>query len=101
MPNYLLAFRGGMPKTPEEGQKMMVDWNAWIAELGPAMIDTGAGLGMSRFLTGPTTEGSVPGALSGYSVIEAGDIEAALALAGKCPIFSAGGTIEVAETMKM
>lgn len=101
MPKYLLAFRGGMPKTPEEGQKMMADWNAWIAALGPAMIDTGAGLGKSRFLTGPDTEGSVPGALSGYSVIEADDFDAALGLAGKCPIFSAGGTIEVAEAMQM
>jgi len=96
MPKYVLAFRGGMPKSPEEGQKMMTDWNAWVADLGPAMVDPGAGLGASRFLTGPGQEGRIEGPLSGYSVIMADDMDAALALAGKCPIFDLDGTIEVA-----
>jgi hypothetical protein len=101
MTQYLLAFRGGMPKTPEEGQKMMADWNTWMGDLGKALVDSGAGLGKSRFLVAPGKEGSIDGALSGYSVIEASDYDAALAMASKCPIFSAGGTIEVAETMQM
>lgn len=101
MPKFILAFRGGMPKSPEEGQKMMADWNAWMAELGPSMADKGAGFGKSRFLSKPGVEGKLDGALSGYSVVEATDIEAALALASKCPIFDLGGTIEVAPMMEM
>ena len=101
MPKYVLVFRGGMPKSPEEGQKMMTDWNAWIGDCGAAMTDTGAGVGKSRYLTAPGTEGVCPSPVSGYSVVEAKDIDAALAIAGKCPIFSAGGTIEVAEAMQM
>ena len=90
-----------MPKSPEEGQKMMTDWNAWMASLGSALIDPGVGLGKSRYLTAPGVEGTVTGPLSGYSLIEAADIDAALTLAGKNPIFSLGGTIEVAPVMEM
>lgn len=101
MSKFFLAFRGGMPKTPEEGQQMMADWNAWVAELGPAMLDPGAGFGKSRLLTGPETEAPAVGALSGYSVIDAADIDAALKIASKCPIFSLDGTIEVAPCIQM
>jgi hypothetical protein len=101
MPKFVLAFRGGMPKSPEEGQKMMEDWNAWMAGLGAALTDKGAGLGKSRFLSAPGVEGTAPGPLSGYSVVEAADIEAALKLASKNPIFDLGGTIEVAPAMDM
>jgi hypothetical protein len=101
MPSFVLAFRGGMPKSPEEGQKMMADWNAWIAALGPKMTDKGAGFGKSRYLTSAKTEGPCPSPLSGYSLVEAGDIEAALDLARGCPIFALGGTVEVAEAMQM
>lgn len=100
MSRFVLVFRGGMPKTPEEGEKMMTDWNAWMGELGDALIDPGAGLGKSRFLTGPGKEEVAGDPLSGYSVIEAADIEAALEIAGRNPIFSLGGTIEVAEQLK-
>jgi len=101
MPKFMLAFRGGMPKSPEEGEKMMTDWNAWMASLGAALVDPGVGLGKSRYLTAPGVEGTVTGALSGYSVVEATDMDAALNLAGKNPIFSFGGTIEVAPVMEM
>ena len=45
MSKFFLAFRGGMPKTKEEGEQMMADWNAWVSSLGPAMLDPGAGFG--------------------------------------------------------
>ena len=101
MPKFFLAYRGGMPKSPEDGQKMMDNWNAWVADLGPAMLDNGSGLGKSRFLTGPGVEGPVVGALSGYSMIDAPDIEAALKMASMNPIFAFGGTIEVAPALDM
>lgn len=101
MPKFILAFRGGMPKSPDEGQKMMARWNAWVAEIGPALIDKGAGFGKSRFLVAPDREEKSGDALSGYSVVEATDFEAALNLARKNPIFSLGGSIEVAEMLQM
>ena len=101
MANFVLVFRGGMPKSPQEGEKMMKDWNAWVASIGSAMVDKGAGLGKSRFLLGPGKEGKIDGAVSGYTIISAPDIDAALAIASKNPIFDLGGTIEVAEAMAM
>lgn len=101
MPKFILAFRGGMPKSPEEGQKMMADWNGWMEQLGSHLVDKGAGFGKSRFLSAPDREEKVGDPLSGYSIVEAADIEAALDMARKNPIFSLGGTIEVAECMQM
>jgi hypothetical protein len=101
MPKFILAFRGGMPKSPEDGQKMMADWCAWMDDLGPALVDKGAGFGKSRFLAAPDREEKTGDPLSGYSVIEASDISAALDMARKNPIFSLGGTIEIAEMMQM
>lgn len=101
MPSYILAFRGGMPKNPEEGQKMMTAWNAWATDLGASLTDPGAGCGKSRFLAAPDREAECPAPISGYSVVEAANIEAALDIARRNPIFSLGGTIEVAEAMRM
>jgi hypothetical protein len=101
MPKFVLAFRGGMPSSPEQGQKMMADWNAWMEGLGSALVDKGAGFGKSRFLAAPDREEKAGDPLSGYSVVEAADFDAALGMASKNPIFSLGGTIEVAEMMQM
>ena len=101
MPKFVLAFRGGMPKSPEDGQKMMADWNRWMDQLGPRLVDKGAGFGKSRFLAGPDREATAGDPLSGYSIVEAPDIDAALGLARRNPIFALGGTIEVAECMQM
>lgn len=101
MAKFILAFRGGMPKSEEEGRKMMDDWNAWMGKLGDALTDPGAGFGKSRFLIGGGQEGEPKDALSGYSIVEANDIEAAIAMANDNPIFALGGTIEVAPLMTM
>jgi hypothetical protein len=101
MAKFILVFRGGMPKSPEEGQKMMAAWNAWMDRLGPALVDPGAGVGKSHYRTAPGQAGTCPSPISGYSVVEAADIAAALQMADTNPIFGLGGTIEVAEAMQM
>ncbi len=100
MTQFVLVFRGGVPSTPEEGEKIMEAWGKWAAGLGEALTP-GSILGMSRYLTAPGVEEACPGPVSGYSIVEATDMEAALEMAGKNPIFSAGGTIEVAQVVEM
>jgi hypothetical protein len=35
MAKYLLAYHGGgMPETPEEGERIMAAWTKWMGELG-------------------------------------------------------------------
>lgn len=101
MPNYILAFRGGQPSGAEEGAKMMQAWNAWIADCGAAMYDAGSPFGPSLLL-GPGGERRErpEGALSGYAMVAAADRDEAADLAARCPIFEAGGTIEVAEALR-
>ena len=48
MPKFLFVYHGGgMPDTPEEGEKMMAAWNAWYADMGSAVVDGGAPVGKS------------------------------------------------------
>ena len=47
MAKYTLVYRGGggMPETPEEGERIMAAWMAWYGALGAAVSDGGAHLG--------------------------------------------------------
>ena len=101
MTKFIFIFRGGMPETPEAGQKMMTAWNAWLAGMGEAVLDRGMAAGKSSFLdaNGETAPAGDP--ISGYMLIEAATPDAALQHAAACPIFSARGTIEMAEGMSM
>lgn len=103
MPDYIFAYHGGkMPETPEEIEKDMAAWGAWIGGLGEAMVNPGNPVGMSKTVSATGVEdhgGSNP--LSGYSVVRAGSIEAALEMAKGSPHLLAEGTIEVAEIIEL
>jgi hypothetical protein len=102
--NYLLVYHGGqMPETPEEGAKVMETWNAWFATLGDAVVDGGNPVSQVQTIgnNGTVSNGALNPA-SGYSVIKADSLDAAVALAKGCPILNGGlGSIEVAETIAM
>ena len=98
MPKFLLAYHGGsMPETPEEGEKVMKQWMDWLGGMGAAAIDPGNPVGMSKTVSASGVEdngGSNP--LSGYSIVEASSMDAAIEMAKGCPILP-DGTVEVAE----
>jgi len=50
---------------------------------------------------GSVTKDGGPNPVSGYSLVEAKDYEAAAALAGGCPLLVDGGSVEVAQVMDM
>lgn len=103
MSEFMFAYHGGKkPESPEEGAEMMAKWHAWIGELGDAMVNPGTPVGMSKTVSssGVTDDGG-PNPLSGFSVVKADSMEAALELARGCPFLETGGTIEVAEMMEM
>ena len=104
MPKYMFIYHGGnRPETPEEGAKVMQDWNDWMAGIGDGLVDGGNPAGMSKTVTADGIKdngGSNP--VSGYSLVNAADMEAAIAIAGTCPILIGGaGTVEVAEALAM
>lgn len=102
MAKYVLAYHGGkMPETPEEGAKVMEAWKSWFEGLGSAVIDGGNPCGMSKTVTsGGVEDNGGANPISGYSLIEAANIDAAVEMAKGCPILD-HGTVEVAEAMDM
>lgn len=103
MPTFLLAFHGGtMPDTPDETAAVMAKWGAWFSDLGDAVTHKGAPLGPARMLSsdGDADDTAAP-AMTGYIVVTADDMDAALGLARGCPSLDSGGVIRVAQEMKM
>lgn len=103
MPKYLFVYHGGSkPTTPEEGEKVMAKWGAWIGGHGSAFVDGGNPVGMSKTVTSSGVAdngGSNPA--SGYSIVAADTIDAAADIAKGCPIHDSGGSVEVSEIMEM
>jgi len=104
MPNYLLAYHGGgMPETDEARARVMDAWGVWYQKLGGAVVDGGNPVGRAQTITngGRTTEGGGTNPVSGYSIIKADTLDAAVAMAKGCPILQGGGSIEVCETFNV
>ncbi|GLQ55077.1 hypothetical protein [Devosia nitrariae] len=104
MPKYLFGYHGGgTPETPEEGERIMAAGNKWFEGLGPAVVDIGNPIGMSRTINGngSVSDGGGVNPVTGYSLVEASDLDAAVAMAKGCPIFENGGSIQVGEALEM
>lgn len=100
MANYLLVYHGGaMPENPEEGAKVMQAWNDWFGVLGDKLIDGGNPVSQVRTIAanGSVSNGGTNPS-TGYSVIKADNLDAAVALAKGCPVLQGGASVEVAET---
>ncbi len=102
MSNYILAYHGGKkPESPEEGTKHMAKWQAWVGDLGDAMVNPGTPLGKSRTVsTSGVSDNGGENPLTGYSIVKADNMDAALDIAKACPFLDIG-TLEVAEVMEM
>jgi len=102
MSDYVFAYHGGKEfDSPEEGQKHMKKWRAWLQGLGDAVITSGTPLGLSSLVS---SEGIMdfegPDHLSGFSIFRADGMCEALEIAKSCPHLDIG-TIEVAEVMEI
>jgi YCII-related domain len=102
MPNYFLGYQGGRQfDDPEEGKRQQARWQAWMRDLGDAMINPGTPFGASRAVTASgVTDVGGPDRLTGYSIVRADSMEAAIEIARACP-FAEIGTMLVCETMQM
>ena len=103
MPNYIIAYHGGkQPESPEQGAEHMAKWKNWIAGLGEAAVNPGTPLSGTRIVSSSGVSddgGSNP--ISGYSVVKADSMDAALEMARACPFLDTGGTLEVAQMMQL
>lgn len=104
MPEFFFAYHGGgMPETPEDGAKAMAAWQSWYGNMGDAVVNPGAPVGVSRTVSsGGVADNGGANPLSGYTVVKADSMEAACEMAKGCPIVADGsGSVEVAPIVEM
>ena len=107
MAKYVFIYHGGtVPETDAEKARVMDAWGSWLGAIGDSLVGilaiVPAAVASSTVLAGGRVEdngGSNP--ISVYSLVEASDIDSALAHAKKCPILESGGSVEVAECFDM
>jgi hypothetical protein len=99
--NYLLAYTGGgMAQTEAEREAAMAAWGAWFGTLGDAIVDAGNPFGPSSAVKSDGTAGGAPATgMTGYSILKADSLAAAMELAKGCPVFANGGGVDVYEAI--
>jgi len=81
-------------------QEIMEAWGKWFASIGDKLVDGGSPLGPGREITHTGTK-ELPhdlGAITGYTMINADNMDEAVKIAKTCPIIT---SIRVYEAMSM
>ncbi len=107
MSKYLYLYRGPATPmdqfTPEQSAEQMKAWGEWMGRVGSALVDGGAPFGERAAVADDGTT-PVPGALNGYTIVEAESLNAARSLLDGHPFLSEGKgrfTVEVFELVPM
>jgi hypothetical protein len=103
MPQFVLVYLGGnQPSSPEKAQQHFERYTQWLTSIGESLIvptiplkDT-----VTVSSSGTVREGG-SSAMSGFSIIKAESMQAALDIAKDCPFLEIGGSLEVSELMQM
>ena len=103
MTQFVIVYVGGNPPTsPEEGRQHFAQYQQWLSSLGDAVVSPANPL---RDTSTVNPDGSVTGGsttkISGYTIVEAASMEAALEMAKACPFLAIGGSLEVSELAEM
>lgn len=101
MSNFI-AYHGGKKfESSAEDAAYMAKWRAWIGALGEALVNPGTPLGKSKTVSANgVADGGGANPLTGYSIVQALSLDAAVEMAKGCPHLE-HGAIEVAEVMDM
>jgi hypothetical protein len=112
MEKFMFIFHGGqMDKaSPEQMQANMGKWMAWIDKLakadkyvaGEPLLPGGklvSGTGGKTVTDGPYTEGKE--VVGGFFIVNAKDMDEAVAISKDCPDFELGGSVQVRQVMKI
>lgn len=102
MPKYLVTYHDGppMPQDPEQAQRIVEAFGAWLASAGESIVDPGAPLSIAKTV-GPNgvSDGQQAAAISGYSILRATDLDTATELALGHPFIERGGMLEISEVV--
>ena len=74
---------------------------AWVGGIGDALVNPGTPLGKPKSVSsGGVSDDSESNRLTGFSIVRADSMDAALEMARGCPFLEVG-TVDVAEVMEM
>ena len=89
-----------MPEGEAARQQAMAAFGAWAAGAGQALVDPGAPLGSPVTVSSAgASPGPASGPVGGYSILEAADSDAAVALLADHPFIGRGGSLQVSPSM--
>ena len=103
MKQFVLVYLGGnQPSSEKEANKHYQKYVEWLTSLGDAVIVPTIPLKDTSTISpdGTIREGG-SSAMSGFSIIKADSMQAAIAMAKNCPFLEIGGSLEVSEMMQM
>jgi len=103
MTQYVFVYLGGsQPSSPEESEKHFSKYMEWLSSLGDSVVSPTIPLKDTHTVSpdGAIREGG-SSAMSGFSIIKADSMDAALSIARACPFLEIGGSLEVSELMQM
>ena len=96
MAKYLVTYvGGGMPHDPELMAQARAAFGKWLEQSGGAVLDPGAPVRTVATIAQGEPASEV--AVSGYSIVEAQDVDAVRALLSSHPFIGRGGTLQVSE----
>ncbi|MDH5776729.1 MAG: YciI family protein [Gammaproteobacteria bacterium] len=103
MKQFVFVYLGGnQPSSPEEASKHFEKYMGWLSSLGDAVVIPTIPL---KDTTTVSPDGKVElggsSAMSGFTILKADSMEAALSIAKECPFLEIGGSLEVSEMMQM
>jgi hypothetical protein len=100
MPTYLVTYHGGpgMPSDPAAVEQMVAAFQAWVAQVGPAMRDPGAPLAAAKTVAADdVVDGQRHASIGGYTTLEAANLDEAVGLVRGHPFLTRGGSLQVSE----
>ena len=103
MKQFVLVYLGGNQPTSEvESKNHFSKYMEWLSSLGDAVVVPTIPLKDTSTVSpdGTIKEGG-SSAMSGFSIIKADSMKAALSIAQDCPFLEIGGSLEVSEMMQM
>lgn len=103
MSQYLITYFGGrQPSTLEEGKAHFEKYTIWLDSLGDSVVSPANPLKNTHTIKPNGTVKQIgQSQMSGFTVIETGSLEQAIAIAKDCPFLEMDGTLEVSELLKM
>ena len=103
MPNFMLTYLGSPSiSSPEEKQSHMNKYHQWIVDLGDAALSPMNPLKNVSIVDSDAqvTQGGETG-MTGFTILSAASMDAALDIAKACPFLEVGGRLEVSEMIEM